>query len=94
MMIGGQRVIWASALAGTLGATMLAGGCGSEGARRTKTTAQFMASASRVCRFEQDKLASGIADGLLRFLADTPRAQIFKDDIVVKLPAPAPSASP
>ncbi|TMB76104.1 MAG: N-acetylmuramoyl-L-alanine amidase [Chloroflexi bacterium] len=43
---------------------------------------------------EQDKLASGIADGLLRFLADTPRAQIFKDDIVVKLPAPAPSASP
>src|SRR5205823_7474469 len=43
---------------------------------------------------EQDKLASGIADGLLRFLVDTPRAQIFKDDIVVKLPAPAPSASP
>jgi hypothetical protein len=58
MTIGGQRVIWASALAGTLGATMLAGGCGSEGARRSKTTAQFMASASRVCRFEQDKLAS------------------------------------
>ena len=57
MMIGGQRVIWASALAGTLGATLLAGGCGSEGARRAKTRAQFVASASRVCRFEQDKLA-------------------------------------
>ena len=57
MMIGGQRVIWASALAGTLGATMLAGGCGSEDARRTKTRAQFIASASRVCSFEQDKLA-------------------------------------
>jgi hypothetical protein len=42
----------------------------------------------------QDKLAGGIANGLLDFLNKTPRAQIFKDDVVVPLPAPAPSASP
>ena len=41
-----------------------------------------------------DKAADGIANGLLRFLAETPRSQIFKDDIIVKLPSPAPSSSP
>jgi N-acetylmuramoyl-L-alanine amidase len=34
-----------------------------------------------------DDAAKGIADGLLAFLNATPRAQIFRDDLVVQLPA-------
>jgi len=35
-----------------------------------------------------DKVADGIAAGIMKFLSDTPRSQIFKDDIVVQLPKP------
>ncbi len=37
-----------------------------------------------------DRVAAGIANGLIKFLADTPRALIFHDDIVVKLPDTTP----
>lgn len=37
-----------------------------------------------------DRIAAAIASGLLRFLADTPRSQIFAADIVVPLPPPTP----
>jgi len=39
-------------------------------------------------------VAAAIASGLLRFLADTPREQIFHDDIVVPLPKATPSSTP
>ena len=42
-----------------------------------------------------DRIAGAIANGLLRFLSDTPRSQIFKDDLVIPLPpVPAPSSTP
>ena len=42
-----------------------------------------------------DRVAGAIAAGLLRFLNDTPRSQIFKDDLVIPLPSvPAPSSTP
>ncbi len=42
-----------------------------------------------------DRIAGAIANGLLRFLNDTPRAQIFKDDLVIPLPPlPVPSSTP
>jgi hypothetical protein len=56
-VIGAQRALWVGAVAGALSATALAGGCGSEEGRPARTRAQFAASASRVCRFEQYKLA-------------------------------------
>ena len=42
-----------------------------------------------------DRLAGAIVDGLLRFLNDTPRSQIFHDDLVIPLPPPPlPSSAP
>jgi hypothetical protein len=41
-----------------------------------------------------DRIAGAIAVGLLRFLNDTPRSEIFRDDIVIPLPRPAPSSTP
>jgi N-acetylmuramoyl-L-alanine amidase len=44
---------------------------------------------------DPDRVAGAIANGLLRFLSETPRAQIFKDDLVIPLPpVPAPSTTP
>jgi N-acetylmuramoyl-L-alanine amidase-like protein len=43
---------------------------------------------------QPDAVAAAIANGLLKFLADTPREQIFHDDIVVPLPKATPSSSP
>lgn len=41
---------------------------------------------------QPDRVATAIANGILRFLNETPRAQIFKDDIVVPTPTgPAPT---
>ena len=48
----------------------------------------------RVLTEQADSVAAAIASGLLKFLADTPRSQIFHDDIVVPLPKATPSASP
>jgi N-acetylmuramoyl-L-alanine amidase len=41
-----------------------------------------------------DRIAAGIADGLQRFLSETPRSQIFKDDLVIPLPSGAAPSSP
>jgi len=41
-----------------------------------------------------DRIAAAIASGIMRFLTDTPRAQIFHDDIVVPLPKATPSSTP
>ncbi|HYK97703.1 MAG TPA: N-acetylmuramoyl-L-alanine amidase [Candidatus Acidoferrales bacterium] len=43
---------------------------------------------------QPDSVAAAIASGLLKFLADTPRAQIFHDDIVVPLPKATPASTP
>ena len=50
----------------------------------------------RVLTEQPDRVAAAIASGLLRFLAETPRAQIFQNDIVVPLPPPvaAPTSTP
>jgi N-acetylmuramoyl-L-alanine amidase len=49
----------------------------------------------RVLTDEPDRVAAAIASGLLRFLADTPTAQIFQTDLVVPLPqAPRPTSTP
>jgi N-acetylmuramoyl-L-alanine amidase len=50
----------------------------------------------RLLTAEPDRIASAIASGVLRFLAETPRAQIFQKDIVVPLPPPvaAPTSTP
>jgi hypothetical protein len=45
----------------------------------------------RMLTDEPDRIAAAIASGLLRFLADTPRSQIFGADIVVPLPPPVPT---
>jgi len=42
-----------------------------------------------------DRIAGAIVDGLLRFLSETPRSQIFHDDLVIPLTtAPLPTSAP
>jgi N-acetylmuramoyl-L-alanine amidase len=45
---------------------------------------------------DPDRVAAAIASGLMRFLSDTPRSQIFRDDIVAPLPpqVAAPTSAP
>ena len=44
---------------------------------------------------QPDRVAAAISSGLMRFLNDTPRAQIFQKDLVVPIPsAPAPTPPP
>jgi hypothetical protein len=44
---------------------------------------------------EPDRIAGAIANGLQRFLNETPRTQIFHDDLVIALPpVPVPSSTP
>ena len=41
---------------------------------------------------QPDRVAAAIADGLVRFLSETPRDRIFHDDLVIPLPS-SPTAS-
>jgi hypothetical protein len=100
-MMSTQRATWASALAGALGATLLAGGCGSQGTRAAKTRAQFVASASRVCRVEQYKLAGirrraaelALALSAPRVIRQQARQSQLTTGRLEQLPKPAGDAS-